>query len=72
MVGYYHLAKKGILKKASSLSPSVLWRRMIDKGLIIKTEVYSKSGRARLDIKRVIAGISKRVIILSAELIESG
>lgn len=52
------------------LSPSSLWRRMHDKGLIIATEARDK-GHPRLTVKRVIGGRSRRVMILSADLVES-
>ena len=54
------------------LSPLSLWRRLYEKGLILKTERDPKSNTPRLHVKRIIAGSSKRVMILSADLIESG
>ncbi|WP_235209229.1 hypothetical protein [Methylobacter sp. BBA5.1] len=53
------------------LSPASLWRRMNEKGLILSTEAR-ENGTPRLAVKRIIGGRSKRVMILSADLIESG
>jgi len=53
------------------LSPASLWRRMHEKGLILKTEPDGKN-KPRLAIKRIVAGSTRRVMVLSAELIESG
>lgn len=53
------------------LSPASLWRRMNEKGLILSTEAR-ENGTPRLSVKRIIGGRSKRVMILSADLIESG
>ena len=52
------------------LSPASLWRRMNEKGLILVTEAQ-ESGTPKLTVKRVIGGRSKRVMILSADLLES-
>ncbi|MEI7993641.1 MAG: cell wall-binding protein [Methylococcaceae bacterium] len=54
------------------LSPSSLWRRLYDKGVILKTERNPKSNTPLLTVKRMIAGRSIRVMILHADLIESG
>ncbi len=54
------------------ISASSLWRRMHEKGLIVKTEPDAKNNRPRLAIKRMVAGRNVRVMILSADLIESG
>ncbi|MBF6648951.1 cell wall-binding protein [Methylobacter sp. BlB1] len=53
------------------LSPPSLWRRMGEKGLVLATEARA-NGTKQLNVKRVIGGRSKRVMILSADLIESG
>jgi hypothetical protein len=53
------------------LSPASLWRRMGEKGLVLATEDRA-NGTKQLNVKRVIGGRSKRVMILSADLIESG
>jgi hypothetical protein len=53
------------------LSPSSLWRRMHEKGLIIKTENDTKRNCPRLTVKRMVAGRDVRVMILAADLIES-
>lgn len=53
------------------LSASSLWRRMGERGLIIKTEPDSKTGKQRPTVKRTVAGRSVRVMILSANLVES-
>lgn len=54
------------------LSPASLWRRMHEKGLIVHTEPDPGRNKPRLAIRRTVAGQSKRVMILAAELIESG
>lgn len=54
------------------LSPSSLWRRMHEKGFILQTEVAVERGRPRLTVKRTVAGHGKRVMVLAADLIESG
>jgi len=54
------------------ISASTLWRRMTDKGLLLKTEKDRDSGKPRPTVKRLIAGRQFRVLVLSAELIESG
>jgi hypothetical protein len=53
------------------LSPASLWRRMGEKELVLATEARA-NGTKQLSVKRVIGGRSKRVMILSADLIESG
>jgi hypothetical protein len=53
------------------LSPSSLWRRLYEKGYITQTERDPKSSRPRLRVKKIIAGSSKRVMILSADKIEA-
>lgn len=58
--------------EAFLLSAPSLWRRMHEKGLIMKTEPDSSTGKPRTAIKRVVAGRNVRVMILVAELIESG
>lgn len=52
------------------LSASSLWRRMDERRLILQTEM-NKNGSKQLAVKRVVGGNKKRVLILSAELIES-
>ena len=52
------------------LSPASLWRRMYEKGLILSVEA-SGTKTPRLAVKRVIAGADKRVLILSADAVES-
>lgn len=51
------------------LSAPTLWRRMYVRGLIIKVEPDTKTGIPRTAVKRIVAGISTRVMILSADLI---
>lgn len=53
------------------LSPSSLWRRMHEKGLIVHTEPDAARNKPRLAVKRIVAGQSKRVMVLAADLIES-
>lgn len=52
------------------LSAPSLWRRMYEKDLITATESRGK-GTPKLAVKRVIGGRSKRVMILSADALES-
>jgi hypothetical protein len=54
------------------LSPSNLWRRMHDRGLILHTEPDVGRNKPRLAVKRHVAGQPKRVMVLSANLIEAG
>jgi len=54
------------------LQPSTLWRRMLDRGLIVHTEVDAYNKTTKTTVKRVVAGRKIRVMVLSAELIESG
>lgn len=48
------------------MSAATLWRRMRERGLIVKSE-KRENGSIRWDVKRAS---SKRVMILSADLIE--
>ncbi|NJA05596.1 cell wall-binding protein [Methylococcaceae bacterium WWC4] len=54
------------------LSAPSLWRRMAERGLFLKVENDAKSGRVKTTVKRTVAGRSVRVLVLSADLIESG
>ncbi|MGZ4980393.1 MAG: cell wall-binding protein [Methylobacter sp.] len=54
------------------LSAASLWRRMHDRGLIIHAEPNAGRSKPRLDVKRTVAGQSKRLMVLAAELIETG
>lgn len=54
------------------LSAPSLWRRLHENGLILKTEPNAGRNQPRLAVKRIIAGRECRVMVLSAELIESG
>jgi len=54
------------------LSAASLWRRMGERGLIIKTEPDNKTGKPRPTVKRTVAGRSVRVMVLSADFVESG
>lgn len=53
------------------MSPATLWRRLHEKGLILKTEPDPARAKPRLTIKKVVCGASKRVMVMAAELIES-
>lgn len=46
------------------MSSSTLWRRLDDRGLLLATE-KSKDNTGKLDVKRTIAGYSKRVLVIS-------
>ncbi len=52
------------------ISPNSLWRRMNERQLLLKVE--TTKNRSRLDVKRIIGGRQCRVLILSADLVESG
>lgn len=54
------------------LSPASLWRRMHEMGLILQTEPDAARNKPRLAVKRTVAGQGKRVMVLAADLIESG
>ena len=54
------------------LRPQSLWRRLHGKGFILKTERDPKSDKPLLNVKRMISGRPVRVMVLSADLIESG
>lgn len=51
------------------VSAATLWRRMGDRGLIVKFETRP-NGTKNWTVKRTIAGASKRVMILSADIVE--
>jgi len=53
------------------LSAPSLWRRMGEEGMVLATEKRA-NGTKQLAVKRQIGGVSKRVMILSADLVESG
>ncbi|MDO9160893.1 MAG: cell wall-binding protein [Methylococcaceae bacterium] len=53
------------------ISMSSLWRRMVERGLVIKTETDAKSGKPRSTVKKNVAGVSQRVMVLSADLFEA-
>ncbi len=53
------------------LSASSLWRRMGEKGMVLAMEKRT-NGTKQLAVKRQIGGVSKRVMILCADLVESG
>lgn len=52
------------------MSSGSLWRRMVDRGMLLKTELV-KDGKAKPTVKRVVAGVTKRVLVLAAEVVES-
>lgn len=54
------------------LTAPSLWRRMLEKGLLPNPEPDAKTGRPRTATKRKVAGTKRRVMVLFAELIESG
>jgi hypothetical protein len=56
------------------LSAPSLWRRMSERGLIVKMEP-ARSGngcKPKLTVKRTVAGRSMRIMVLSADFVESG
>lgn len=52
------------------MAAPTLWRRMHEKGLILVTE-QRPSGQPQLTVKRAISSVKRRVMVLSAHLIES-
>jgi Putative cell wall binding repeat len=54
------------------ISSGSLWRRMMERGLFLKVDVTAKTGRQQASVKRTVAGRSVRVLVMSADLIESG
>jgi hypothetical protein len=54
------------------ISAPSLWRRLYEKGLIIQVEPDPGRNKPRLAVKRTVAGQSKRVMVLAADLVESG
>lgn len=54
------------------ISSGSLWRRMMERGLFLKVETNSKTGKQQSTVKRTVAGRSVRVLVLDADLIESG
>ena len=54
------------------ISPASLWRRMQEKGLILKTEPTANSKKPCTTVQRMIAEVERRVIVLAAQLVESG
>lgn len=48
------------------LSPSSLWRRMDEKGFVLQREPRTDGGKPKLTVKKVIAGVSNRVMVLAA------
>jgi len=53
------------------MTAPTLWRRMFEKGFILKTEVDPKRNKPRLSIRRTIDGSTKRVMVIKAELVET-
>jgi hypothetical protein len=54
------------------LSAGSLWRRLEEKGLIVHADQDDRTGKRRSTTKRVVAGRRVRVMILSADFVESG
>ena len=53
------------------MSPATLWRRLHEKGLILQTEARTDRTKPRLAVKKFVGGRYVRVMVLSADLIES-
>jgi hypothetical protein len=53
------------------VSPCTLWRRMGDAGLITKFDMRP-NGSKQWTVLRTVAGVRKRLMILSADTVESG
>lgn len=54
------------------MSSGTLWRRMIERGLLLKLEQDAARGKPRPTVKHLVAGRSVRVLVFDADLIESG
>lgn len=54
------------------MSSGTLWRRMIERGLLLKLEQDAARGKLRPTVKHLVAGRSVRVLVFDADLIESG
>lgn len=54
------------------ISAASLWRRMHERGLLLCVEPSSNGGKPQTKVKRKVAGQSKRVLVLSATLIDAG
>lgn len=54
------------------ISAPSLWRRMVERGLVLKTETETKTGKTRSAVKQKVDGTYHRVMILSADLFEAG
>jgi len=53
------------------LSAPALWRRMVERGLVIKTELDAKTNKPRTTVQQRVGGVKMRVMVLSAELFEA-
>jgi hypothetical protein len=49
-----------------------LWKRLLERGILIDSETDSKSGKKRPDVKRGIAGKRARVLVFDTKLITAG
>ncbi|MBD9362776.1 cell wall-binding protein [Methylomonas fluvii] len=54
------------------ISAGSLWRRMAERGLLLKMERDSTRSKPRPTVPRGVAGRTVRVLVLSADLVESG
>jgi len=53
------------------LSAPALWRRMVERGLVIQTEPDAKTNKPRTTVQQRVAGVKMRVMVLSSELFEA-
>jgi hypothetical protein len=51
------------------IQKSTLWKRLLERGILIESEPDSKSGRKRPDVKKTIAGKRVRALVFDAKLI---
>jgi hypothetical protein len=54
------------------IQKQTLWKRLLERGILIDSETDSKSGKKRPDVKRGIAGKRARVLVFDTKLITVG
>lgn len=55
--------------EAFLVSKATLWKRLLERGVILHTEPNAKTGKARPTVKRMVAGVSSRVLVFSPNLV---
>jgi hypothetical protein len=54
------------------MQKTTLWKRLLERGILMDSETDSKSGKKRPDVKRGIAGKRARVLVFDTKLITAG